>query len=110
MEKAHETQKPLLIVCADIDPEVTQALVLNKLKGTLNVCVVKAPLYGDVQAEVLKDLASVTGTTAINAGNYDEANGSLKDGWKLGNCRRVVITKGSTLLVVSLMKNQLSRG
>ena len=73
LEKAHETQKPLLIVCADIDPEVTQALVLNKLKGTLNVCVVKAPLYGDVQAEVLKDIASVTGTTAINAGNYDEA-------------------------------------
>ena len=67
LEKAHETQKPILIVCSDIDPEVTQALVLNKLKGTLNVCVVKAPLYGDVQAEVLKDIAAVTGTTAINS-------------------------------------------
>ena len=99
LEKAHETQKPILIVCADIDPEVTQALVLNKLKGTLNVCVVKAPLYGDVQAEVLKDIASVTGTTAINAGSYDESNGSLKDGWTLGSCKRAVVTKGATLLV-----------
>ena len=99
LEKAHETQKPLLIVCADIDQEVTQALVMNKLKGTLNVCVVKAPLYGDVQAEVLKDIAAVTGTTAFNAGDYDEKNGSLKEGWSLGNCRRVVVTKGSTLLV-----------
>lgn len=99
LEKAHETQKPILIVCSDIDPEVTQALVLNKLKGTLNVCVVKAPLYGDVQAEVLKDIAAVTGTEAVNAGSYDESNGSLKEGWKLGSCKRVVVTKGSTLLV-----------
>ena len=99
LEKSHETQRPLLVVCADIDPEVTQALVLNKLKGTLNICVVKAPLYGDVQVEILKDIAAVTGTSAVNAGNYDEKNGSLKDGWSLGSCKRAVITKSSTLLV-----------
>ena len=99
LERAHETHKPLLIVCADIDPEVTQALVLNKLKGTLSICVVKAPMYGDVQVEVLKDIAAVTGTKAINTGDYDESNGSLREGWSLGSCRRAVITKGTTLLV-----------
>ncbi|MEC9228117.1 MAG: chaperonin GroEL, partial [Verrucomicrobiota bacterium] len=99
LEKSHETNKPLLIVCADIDPEVIQALVVNKLKGTLSVCVVKAPLYGDVQVEVLKDIASVTGTRAVNAGDYDESTGSLKEGWVLGKCRKAIITKGSTLLV-----------
>ena len=72
---------------------------MNKLKGVLNVCVVKAPLYGDVQAEVIKDIAAVTGTEAVNAGNYDESNGSLKEVWTLGTCKRAIITKGATLLV-----------
>ncbi len=99
LEMAHETQKPILVICSDIDPEVTQALVLNKLKGTINVCVVKAPFYGDVQVEVIKDIAALTGTEAVNAGNYDENNGSLKEGWSLGKCKRAVVTKSGTLLV-----------
>lgn len=99
LERAHETQKPVLIVCSDIDSEVTQALVVNKLKGTVNVCVVKAPFYGDVQVEVIKDLAAVTGTSAVNAGDYDENTGTLKEGWSVGVCRRVEVTKTHTLLV-----------
>ena len=60
---------------------------------------VKAPFYGDVQVEVIKDIAALTGTEAVNAGNYDENNGSLKEGWSLGKCKRAVVTKSGTLLV-----------
>src|SRR5438128_2032184 len=86
--------KNLLIICDDCDGEALATLAVNKLRGTINVCSVKAPGFGDRRKDNLGDLAAVTGGQLIS-----EELGRKLDGVQLsdlGRARRVVITKEST--------------
>jgi chaperonin GroEL len=89
--------KNLLIICDDCDGEALATLAVNKLRGTINVCAVKAPGFGDRRKDNLGDLAAVTGGQLIS-----EEIGRKLDSVQLtdlGRARRVVITKEETTIV-----------
>lgn len=104
LELASKERKPLLIVAEDVDGEALGALILNKLRGQLSLCAVKAPGFGENKKEILEDIATLTGATLF--GSQDDlaskATGvrldSLSSG-DLGGLKTCTITKDDTIFL-----------
>ena len=97
LEQVMQNGMKLLIVAEDIEGEALSTLIVNRLRGTLNVCAVKAPGFGDRRKEMLQDIATLTGGTVISSDlGYELKDATVQ---MLGHARQVKVSKENTTIV-----------
>jgi len=97
LERVLDAQKPLLIVADDVDGDAMQGLVINKMRGSLNVCAIKCPGFGENRINMLQDLATTLLCKIVSPASGESIEDiSLED---LGKCKKVIVGRSGTIFV-----------
>lgn len=98
LQKASDDERPLLILCENLEAEALHTCVVNKTKGVVQVCAVKAPSYGEHRSDILADVAMVTGAEVIGVTSATSLKNMNVD-TQLGSCSKVIVTRNSTTFI-----------